>query len=168
MAIIRSLTLPLAFPLALALSVQAPVAAMAAAPVTGSWARVTIYVASVSGSECPSSLKAGLSTVGQVYFAGGGKTGSLLYFYAPNSAATTADIYSAALPSMPASSGGQSSGTISVTDLMSGTNLAGSGQVTLTYGLPSAYFLTLDATLTFFGVTICTLGLNMTAEQTGT
>jgi hypothetical protein len=135
-------------------------------PVTGSWSRVTVYLATVSGSACPSSFKPGLSTAGQVYFAGGGNTGSLLYLYAPGSSTTTADIYKVALPVMPASNGGTTSGSASVTDLQSNLTLNGSLQMTLSYATPASFFLQANGTFTF--IVSCTLGLNMTGLQTGT
>ena len=52
-------------PLTAVLAAPLPANATAAPPASPSWARVTIYIASASG--CPSELKAGASTVGQLF-----------------------------------------------------------------------------------------------------
>jgi len=145
--------------------VMAPAArAATAAPAAAQWYRVNGYVNAVS-SACNGSTAVGNTPGGRFYYAGPGKTGSLLYTFKSTTPPGAPDVNRVSTPAMPAATGAPVTGSFSSTKLMSGDVTNGTMTVTLTYGDANAFFMTLQTSTTTGNGGTCSQTVTFTATH---
>jgi hypothetical protein len=138
--------------------------AAAKGPTAGEWYRVNGYVSAVS-SACTGGAMVGNTPNGRFYYAGPGKTGSLLYTYKSVTPPGAPDVNRVSTPTMPSASATPATGSFSSTKLMSGDVTNGTMTVTLTYGDADAFFMTVTSNVTTSGGGTCTQTDEFTATH---
>jgi hypothetical protein len=154
--------LPAALVAALLLSSGAHAATVA--PTPANWYAISLYFASQSGSCTGSTV--GETLNGTFYYAGPGKTGSLMYIVSP-AKGTSPSAQRFNFPALPGTNGGQSSGNLTITDLAGGSSTTDTVALTITYGTANAFFLTAVGTSSSSGGT-CTQTIDATLLHNST